>query len=74
MEAYDFKNLVERLKSRGLSVTEELARGAVHDVIAWLSDSAKASSTPFDDIVLPFLPAVEEGLDKEIDKIDGKVG
>lgn len=74
MQAYDLKALVEKLKEQGLDVAEAAAGGAVKAVVAWLSDSVKASATPFDDVALVVLPKLEQMALEAIDKIDGVQG
>lgn len=55
-QAYDLKVLVDKLKARGLELTEETAKGAIVDVCDWLEQSAKVSKTPWDDVALVVLP------------------
>lgn len=73
-KAYDIKNLVDRLKSVGLDVGEEAARGGFIQIMEWLKESAKLSQMPWDDMGLIVLPKIEELALSAIDKIDGQVG
>lgn len=73
-KAYDLKALADKLKARGLELAEDGAKGVVEDVFAFLEESAKLSSTPFDDMALIILPKVKEMLLGAVDKIDGQVG
>lgn len=73
-QAYDVGLLVEKLKAQGLDVAEAAAGGAVKAVVAWLTDSVKLSSTPFDDVALVVLPKLEQMALEAIDKLDGQVG
>lgn len=55
-KAYDFKELVKRMKGIGLEVAEESAKASVEVVLDWYIDSAKLSTTPLDDIGVAFVP------------------
>lgn len=71
--AYDVKDLVERLKGHGLEVAETAVRDVVDEVFGWVTDSAKLSATPFDDVALVVLPKIKDEVMKIVDRIDGKV-
>lgn len=74
-KAYDFADLMKRLKGRGLDLAEDAAMILKQEAIAWLIESAKVSATPFDDMVVAaVVSSADEALDKAIDKIDGKEG
>jgi hypothetical protein len=68
-QAYDVKDLLEKLKAKGLPVVEETAKQVVVAVFEWLEESAVASATPIDNIAVPFYPMIKELALKEIDKI-----
>lgn len=72
--AYDLKDLVERLKPHGLELAEDSAKVLVEQVLAWVKDSALASENKFDDLTLAVLPVIEEYVLKQVDKIDGAEG
>jgi len=72
VKAYDAKELVNVLKSKGLDVAEDAANILLESVFEWLEESIKLSSTPYDDMALLLLPKIKEGAAKQIDKIDGK--
>lgn len=74
MKAYDLKVLLEKLKSRGLNVGEDIAKGLVEDVMSWVEESAKASATPIDDLIVGIVGPMKPMLLSQIDKIDGQVG
>lgn len=74
VKAYDLVDLVSRLKGRGLDVAEEAGKVVVEEVFAWVSESAKVSATPYDDMALIVLPQLKAFALTEVDKIDGKVG
>ena len=72
VKAYDAKELVNVLKSKGLDVAEDAANILLESVFEWLEESIKLSSTPYDDMALLLLPKIKELAAKQIDKIDGK--
>jgi hypothetical protein len=71
--AYEIGKLVEKLKVVGLDVAEDGAKKAVVEVFAWVEESAKESSIPYDDLALIVLPKVKDFVIEQLDKIDGKV-
>lgn len=73
MKPYDLTVLLAAFKTRGLDLGEDAAKGVVDDICLWLTNSAKASPSPFDDIVAVALPHVRAVVMRELDKIDGKV-
>ncbi len=74
MKAYDFKRLGEYAKQEGLELAEDGAERMYKATMKWLKESAKISSTPFDDLAMSFADTLDSVVMKEIDKIDGKVG
>lgn len=74
MAAYNFNELVEKLKARGLDLAEDGAKGVVGDVFDWLEGSVKNSPTPYDDIMLGILPVIKAQVLKSVDAIDGQIG
>lgn len=73
--AYDPKELMSELKSRGLDLAEDAARHVVESTFAWLEKSAAASPNKVDDaLVLGVSPVLKKYALEKIDKIDGKVG
>lgn len=73
-KAYDLKNLLERLKDKGLDLAEDAAEIIVNETFDWVEDSAKMSETPYDDMGLVVLPKLKELALEGVDKIDGKEG
>lgn len=73
-KAYDPKDLVGRLKKRGLNVGEDAAKGVVEDVFGWAEESAKLSESPFDDLAAAAYPTLKKAAIEAIDKVDGEVG
>ena len=72
-QAYKLSVLVERLKSRGLDLTEELAAILVGETLDFVRDSAAASVNPYDDILKIIAPVAKKKLLEDVvDKIDGK--
>ena len=71
-EAYDHKALLEGLKGKGLDLAEDAALIIIDELFVWLEDSAKKSSTPYDDMALIILPQLKEIAKQQADKIDGK--
>jgi len=72
--AYDLKDLVEKLKERGLDVAEDAAKALVESVLDWVADSAIKSENKVDDLLAGFIPVIKPAIMEAIDKIDGKVG
>lgn len=73
-KAYDFGELMGRLKDKGMDVAEDAAMLAVEEILVWLKDSAKASENVYDDILIAVVPMFEAEIKKMVDKIDGKEG
>ena len=73
-KAYDLKNLVARLKTKGLDVAEDVAKVALVEVLDWISESALVSSNNYDDLFIAVMPLLKTAMLEQIDKIDGKVG
>lgn len=73
-KAYDIKNLVARLKTKGLDIAEDVAKVALVEVLDWISESAVVSSNNYDDLFIAVMPLLKTAMLEQIDKIDGKVG
>jgi hypothetical protein len=73
-KAYDLKDLGLKLKSKGLDLAEDASKIVADSVFEWFEESAKLSSTPYDDMALIVLPQIKSFVAGQIDKIDGKVG
>lgn len=73
-KAYDLKNLVARLKTKGLDIAEDVAKVALVEVLDWISESAVVSKNNYDDIIVAVMPMLKKAMLEQIDKIDGKVG
>lgn len=68
-KAYSGKELVERLKMRGLDVAEEAATVIVEETFDWLDESAGMSETPYDDILKPIYPVAKKSVMDQVNKI-----
>lgn len=73
-KAYDVKDLVARLKSKGLDIAEDVAEMAIKELLDWVVESATISKNSYDNLVIAIIPMLEAEMLKQIDKIDGKVG
>lgn len=71
---YNPKELVLKLKARGLDIAEESAKVLAEEVFSFLDESARLSPTPYDDMLLIILPMIKEKAMEAIDKIDGTIG
>lgn len=74
MKPYDLSVLTAKLKERGLNLVEDEVKVVIHELAGWLSESAKLSETPFDDVALAVIPLLEKAGTDLADKIDGQVG
>jgi hypothetical protein len=73
-KAYDLKDLGQRMVKLGLPVAEDTAEKMVHELFAWLEESAKVSHTTVDDLVAILYPQIKGLIMKQVDKIDGVKG
>jgi hypothetical protein len=71
-KAYDVKELLGKLKSRGLDLAENAAEMVVEEVADWIVESAALSKTPFDDVVSVVMPMLKKLALDAVDKIDGE--
>lgn len=74
MKAYDLKVLSKNLKDRGLDLAEESLKLVAEELFAWVEESAKISTTPYDDMGLIILPQLKKLALDQVDKIDGEEG
>lgn len=72
-KAYDLNDLGRRLKEAGLAESEEAAAKAYGIVKEWVVESAKISSTPLDDLGIPFINQLDAVVKPQIDKISDQV-
>ena len=73
-KAYDLKELVSKLKARGLDLAEDTAKGVLDDVLSWTSESAAVSANKVDDFAGVVIPMIKPYILQQLDKIDGQVG
>ena len=74
-KAYDPKELVKVLKSKGLDIAEEAAKELIKGVSEWAQASAKLGQNALvDGIVTVAMPVVEKFALEQADKIDGEQG
>jgi len=69
-EAYDFKDLQEKMKAEGLELAEVAAGKAYKAIMAWFKESAALSKNPFDDMVAAFAPQIDAVVLPQIEKIN----
>lgn len=68
-QAFDVKDLVEKLKVAGLPLAEEAGHAVVKAVFEWVEESAKLSESKVDDIVIAVLPSIRSFIDSKLDGI-----
>ena len=73
-KAYDIKDLLVKLKGRGLDMAEEAAVIVLKETFQWLKESAEKSANPYDNMGMLVLPQIEKVIFPLVDKIDGEVG
>lgn len=71
---YDLKDLMGRLKGKGLDLTEEAAKLVLHETCVWIQESAALSPNKLDDLAAVGVPELEKLALKLVDKIDGQEG
>lgn len=71
---FDIKDLVARLKLKGLDVAEEMASVIAKETFAWGKESCLLSPSVYVKPLAGVLDVIEPFVDKAIDKIDGQVG
>jgi hypothetical protein len=71
---YDLSELAQSLKEEGLNLAEDAVKAIVKKTVLWVSESAKLSPTPYDDIALVLAPQLEKFALDLADGIDGQQG
>lgn len=71
--AFDLEKLKDKLLDKGLVVAEDMAEIVADCVFEWVEDGIKETETPYDDFVLPIMPAIKKVALGQIDKIDGVI-
>jgi len=69
-KAYDLKGLLEKLKGEGLELAEDAAESVYKATKEWLKESAALSTTPIDDMIVPFLDQLDPIVLPLVDKIN----
>lgn len=72
--SYQFKNLAEKLKERGLDVAEDAAKILVEETLNWVSEEALKSENKVDDLLVVIIPVLKPHILSAVDKIDGVKG
>lgn len=72
-KAYDFGELVDRLKDKGLDLAEEAVQLVAEELLVWVNDSAVISENKYDDLLIALLPLLKDEIFKYVDRIDGEV-
>lgn len=70
---FDLKVLVEQLKNYGLVVAEETAVEVIEVCLKWLSDSARASENPYDNVIEVVIPVIVRPLSDFVNGISDDV-
>lgn len=73
-KAYDIKDLGKKLVAAGVIQAEDLAIDAYSVIKNWVKESALLSSTPLDNLAVPFIDQLDAIVLPQLDKIDGQVG
>ena len=73
-KAFDPKDLVGKLKDKGLDIAEDAAGHVVESVFKWVEESVVLTENKWDDMSLVVLPIVKKQVMDQVDKIDGKAG
>lgn len=68
--AYDFKGLIEILKSQGLEIAEESAKVVIKATFQWLKESAEISENKYDDLAVVLYPQLEKYALEQAEKIN----
>ena len=74
VKAFDFPAILERLKSRGLNVSEDALKAMTHEFFLVVQDELKKASPLLQALLSPLLIPAEAAAIKEIDKLDGEIG
>lgn len=68
--AYDFKGLIDILKSQGLEIAEESAKVVIKATFQWLKESAEISENKYDDLAVVLYPQLEKYALEQAEKIN----
>lgn len=73
-KAFDTKELVAKLKVKGVVIAEDAAKILVEETLAWIEESVVMTPNKYDDFAVPVIETMKPFVMKEIDKIDGVEG
>lgn len=68
-KAFDFADLEARLKAKGLTEVETLAKIVAVEVVGWMEDSLMLETNPIYKIGVPVLEALKPTMLASLDKI-----
>lgn len=69
-KAYDPKELLEVLKSKGMVIAEDAAMILIDSLFEWLDKSADLSENKYDDLLKAVMPILKDEVKKLADDID----
>lgn len=72
-KAYDFQDFIIKLKGLGIDEAEVLAADIYKALKEWVTESAKLSANPFDDMAVNFFPQLDAVVLPQIDKISPNI-
>lgn len=71
-KAWEVKNLVDRLKAKGLAQAEAVLKVIAGETIDWASESLAMSDKSYLKFCAPIVAGAKPIIIEQIDKIDGK--
>lgn len=66
---FDTKDLVAKLKAKGLPIVEEMAKDVEQALVAWVEESVALTPNKLDDLTIPLLMAIQPYVEAQIAKI-----
>lgn len=69
LKAYDVHVLLKRLEGHGIALANGASHLLIEEVFKWVSESAKISATPFDDIAIPVIEKIKVQALAKIDEV-----
>lgn len=73
-KAFDTKDLLARLKSKGLEAAEKVLKVVATETIDWAVESLVLSETKYVAFLAPVVAGLKPVILKELDKLDGVAG
>ncbi len=71
---FDTKNLVERVKAKGLDLAEDMVEMLATEVFSWTEESLAIHPNTYVKFAIPVVQTVKPMIMEKIDNIDGKKG